>query len=436
MFGMRGTGDWAEDERPKDWNEQILYLKPNGSMPLTGLLSKMKHETTTDPQFHWWTKGLATMRGSITGVYTDTALSISYASGALAGDTLYVKMSSSDIAHFRVGHQVTLRDASDLTVDVSGKVSVRKEDGASSYLGIKLLEADNNSTSHDLSDADTILIYGNINSEGAAMPDALSDDPTKWWNYTQIFRDPLEITGTAMQTKLRTNPNYYQRVKQETLEAHSIAKEQAFWWGVPSETIGDNGKLERTTLGIIPAIRGGYTGEGGTAGTVSNFSTDNDYSGQSWLSGGEDWLDTQLEIAFRYGNLDKLAVCGSGTLVAINKLVKNSGDFSFGPTTSVYGIKIKEWITPLGTLYLMTHPLWSEEVTTRNIMVVFEPENVIYKPLIGRDTHYIGEGIGKTNTGWTRKDGIKEEYLTEVGLEYHHPKSWLYLSGFGSDNTV
>lgn len=436
MFGMRGTGDWAEDERPESWREQILYLKPNGSAPLTALLSKMKKEKVDDPQFHWWTKGLATMRGTITGVYTDTDLSVAYTSGGVSGDTLFIKMSATDLGYFRLGHEVVLRDASDLTVDVVGRINVRKENGANSYLGVVLLEDDDNSSSHDLSDADVILIAGNVNAEGAGMPDALSDDPTKWYNFTQIFREPLEISGTALATKLRTNPQYYQRIKMETLERHSITMEHAFFWGVPSETIGADGKIQRTTLGIVPAIRGGYTGQGGSGGTVSNYATDSRYSGQSWLSGGDDWLDTNLEIAFRYNSLDKLAMCGSGALVAVNKLVKNSGDFSFGPTTTVYGIKIREWITPLGSLYLMTHPLWSEEVTTRNIMVVFEPENVIYKHLPGRDTHFIGEGIGKTNTGWSRKDGIKEEFLTEAGLEYHHPKSWLYLTGFGQDNSV
>ena len=41
FLGMRGTGDWATDERPKNYRQGILYLYPNGSAPLTGLLSKM-----------------------------------------------------------------------------------------------------------------------------------------------------------------------------------------------------------------------------------------------------------------------------------------------------------------------------------------------------------------------------------------------------------
>ena len=169
---------------------------------------------------------------------------------------------------------------------------------------------------------------------------------------------------------------------------------------------------------------------------MSNFTTDTTSVGQSWVSGGEEWLERQLEIMFRYGSRDKLAFCGSGTLMALNRLVKNGGDYTFTPETSVYGINIMKWHTPVGSIGFMTHPLFTQEVTTRHIMAVIEPENLMYRPITNRDTKFIGEEIGSTNTGYTRRDGKKEEYLTEAGLEYHHPISWGYLTGFGSDNEL
>lgn len=438
FLGMRGTGDWATNQRPENWREAILYFFPNGQAPLTAIMSKLKTEPTNDPTFHWWTQGLPLQAAAITNIYTDSGLSVAYVSGAVAGDILYVKLgSTADVMQFRVGHQVTLRDASDLTVDVVAKVLAREEAGSSSYLKVKLLEADDNSSNGDLSDADRILVTGNINAEGAGMPDAISYDPTEWKNYTQIFRTPLEITGTAMETKLRTNPQAYAKLQKETLQDHSIEMEKAYLWGIPTVGTGDNGKPERTTMGIIPAIRGGYTGHGGSslAGTVADYVTDSNYAGQSWLAGGEDWLNTQLEIVFRYGKEMKLAFCGSQALMAINKIVQNNGDFMWGPNTTVYGVRVKEWVTPLGSIALITHPLFNYEVTNRRVMVIFEPENLIYRPITNRDTKFIKEKIGETNTGYTRRDGIKEEYLTEAGLEYHHPIGWAYLSGFGSQNT-
>lgn len=50
FLGMRGTGDWVTDQRPKNWRETILFLYPNGTAPLTAIMSKMKSEKTDDPQ--------------------------------------------------------------------------------------------------------------------------------------------------------------------------------------------------------------------------------------------------------------------------------------------------------------------------------------------------------------------------------------------------
>ncbi len=432
FLGMRGTGDWVTDQRPLSWRNMILRLYPNGMAPLTAIMGQTRGERVTDPQFNWWTKSLPAQAGAVTGVYTDSGLSVAYAAGAVAGDTLYIKMAEALVGELRLGHQVLLRDASDLTVDVTGKVVARVANGASSYVGVKLLEDDDNSSSGDLSDCDRIMVTGNINAEGAAMPDAIAYDPTKWFNYTQIFRTPLDITRTARRTTLRTG-DAYQEAKRECLELHSIEMEKAFLFGVPTEGTGDNGKPERTTLGLIPSIRGGYTGHGGSAGTVSNYPSESGWSGQTWLQGGEDWLDTQLATMFRYGKREKLAFCGDGALLAINKIVKNGGDYTFTPKTKAYGIDVVEWVTPVGKINLVTHPLFSYETTMNNTMVIYEPENFKFRYI--DDTQFFDDP-DKKNTGWTRKDGTKEEYLTEGGIEYHHPIGWGYLTGFDSANTA
>lgn len=427
FLGMRGTGDWATDQRPKNWREGILYLYPNGTAPLTAILSKLKSQMVDDPEFNWWTKVLPTQRATVTGTYTDILLSSAYVSGGVAGDSLYVKMSEADSGHFRAGHQVLLRDASHYDVDVNAKVTAVVANGASSYIAVKLLEADDNGASTDLSDCDTALIVGNINPEGAAMPDAITYDPVKVHNYTQIFRTPLSITRTARRTRLRTG-DAYKEMKREALELHSIEMEKAFLFGIATEGTGANGKPERTTQGLIPTIKAN--------GTVSDYSLDTDYTGIDWLTantGGEHWLDAQLEICFRYGSRQKLAFGGSGALLGISRIAKARGTFELTTMKEAYGINITKWITPFGEINLMTHPLFSYEATNRNSLVIFEPENLNYRYI--DDTTFYAEGE-KQNTGRTRTDSTEEEFLTECGLEYHHPLSWAYLNGVGIDNDL
>jgi len=431
FLGMRGTGDWATDERPLSWSTGLLRMFPNGTAPLTAIMGQMSGKRVPDAQFHWWTKSLPGQAGAITAIYTDIALSALYVTGASKGQTLYVKMAEATVNEIRINHQVLLRDASDLAVDVMAKVTSRVANGASSYIGATLLEDDDNST-NDLSDADRIMVVGNINSEGAGMPDSIGYDPTKWYNFTQIFRTSLDITRTARLTTLRTEDSY-KEAKRDCFELHGLEREKAFLFGIPTENIGDNGKKERTTLGLIPAIRGGYTGHGGDAGTVSNYPTETAYSGKTWLQGGEDWLDTKLAIMFKYGRREKVAFCGDGALLAINKLIKDSGDHTFTPMTKAYGINVTEWRTPVGKINIIIHPLFSYETTMTDTMVVYEPENFKFNYIT--DTTFY-EDKEKDNNGWTRKDGTKEEYLTEGGIEYHHPIGWGYLTGFGDDNSV
>ena len=426
FLGMRGSGDFTvEGQRPKNWREMILYLYPNGSAPLTAILSKMASEKVDDPEFNWYTKTLSTQAGTITGVYTNAALSAAYAGAtAVAGDTLYLKMAEADAKEFRIGHQVLLRKSDAVSVDKNAKVTARTLAGASSYLTILLLESDN-TTGDDISDATRCLVIGNINAEGAGMPDAISYDPVKVSNLTQIFRTPLDITRTAKRTRLRTG-DAYKEAKREALEYHSIEMEKAFLWGIMTERTGANGKPERTTAGLIPTIKQ-YAPN--NVVDFRTWSTAN-HGAEDWTENfaGEDFIDTQLEVLFRYGNRQKLALCGSGALLGINKLVKNRSDFTFTSETKDYGIQVVSWKTPFGEINLMTHPLFSFESSNRNSMVIFEPANLKFRYI--DDTTFYADGE-KQNTGPNRVDGTKEEFLTEAGLEYHHPAGWGYLNGIG-----
>ena len=426
FLGMRGTGDWATDQRPKNWREGILYEYPNGSAPLTALLSKMKESLADDPEFYWWTKSLPTQAGAVTNIYTDTLMASAYTASGVAGSILYVKVAEAVADHFRAGHQALMRDESDYAVDVNAKVMDVQKNGADSCITIKLLEADNNSGSHDLSDCDRILAIGNMNPEGSGMPDALSYDPVKIYNKTQIFRTPLELTRTARLTKLRTG-DAYTEAKREALELHSIEMEKAYLWGIMTENTGDNGKPERTTRGLIDIIKN-YA-----SSNVDDFSINTDYTGDTWLASGEDWLDNMMRLVFRYGSSEKLAFCGDGALLGINKLAKSSGQFTLTSKTKDYGIQVVSWQTPFGILNLKTHPLLSYETTNQYSMIVFEPAQLKYMYIT--DTKFYKDGENQ-NTGWTRKDGTSEEFLTEAGLEFHHPTGWGYFNGVGKDNSL
>jgi hypothetical protein len=406
-------------------------------VPLTAILSKMGSEKLTDPEYNWWTKGLPAQSATVTNVFTDPLVT-DYNPGTAAskGDILYVQMSEASVSEFRVGHQVVMRDNSDWTNDVVGKVVARVANGAQSYIAVKLLEADDNSIhSHDMSDCDKVIVAGSINPEGGNMPTGISYNPTKFSNFAGIHRTPLSITRTARETKYRTGDKY-KEMKREALELHGIEMERANIWGIPTEGVGENGKPERTSGGILYFLRNFLPAN------TDDYSLNVSYSGKAWtdIGGGKAWLDAFLELVFRYGASEKLALCGSGALLAINQLAESGAHLTLAPGTTAYGIKIVEWTTPFGTIYLKTHPLMSVEASTRNMMLLLEPKNLKYRFIT--DTTFFGEelpdvkGTAAPGTNYVRRDGTDEEFLTECGLEFWHPATMMALNNLGVDNVV
>ena len=420
---MRGTGDWGADERPKSYREMILYLYPNGDAPLTALLSKMSMEKVDDPEFNWWTKSLPQQGGAITGVFTDDALTTGYVSGGSAGDTLYVQLALALAQEVRAGHIIVLRLDSDLTLDCTAKVTAVTEDGADSYLTVKLLEDDDNSgATNTLADATSFLIIGNANAEGALRPDAISYDPLKIYNYTQIFRTALSATRTAQKTRMRTG-DVYKRLKKEALELHSLEMERARIWGIPTENTGSNGKPERTSGGILHFLRQ-YAPQ-----NIADFRTAA-AAGTAWKDGGSDWLDEKMELLFRFGKDEKMAFCGSGALLGINQVAKANSQYQMTAKETAYGIKVVELVSPFGVLYLKRHPLFSYNSVDRNSMLIIEPEKLKTRVI---DDTFFKPDESETKSTASGRDGKEEEFLTEDGLEIHHPECFGYLNGVGLD---
>lgn len=439
FLGMKGTGDWATNQRPENWRQQLLRLYPAGSTPLTAILSMMKTRPTNDSVIHWWTKALPRQRTKINGVYTDANLTNAYTGAGAAGATLYLKGAADtdlnltvadQISHFRPGHQVLLRYSANYQVDVTAKVTAVNSNAANPHIVVQLLEADDNVTDgsgHSLVYCDTALIIGNINPQGGTRPQAISYNPTEWSNNCQIWRNSISMTRTAQKTRLRTEGDY-QVAKSECLELHGIEMEKSFLWGVKSTGTGDNGQPELTMMGLIPAIReANYN-------NIVDFRRDPDFKGKTWKEAGLEWMSIQLREMFSWGDSSKkLVFTGAGALWGINHAIESKGNFDFVPSTKAYGLQVTELWSSFGMVNMMIHPLFSHEPTNYHCMVAFEPRKITYCPL--DDTKFKADNT-QNQGGGTGLDGKEEEYLTEATLEYEDPVQFRVLYGVGQDNTL
>lgn len=426
FLGLKSTADFVTDEIPENWREGVLRMNPNGDAPLLAMTSLMRSEQIDSADTNWWEKILPIQRADTlnNGVYTDAALSTAYTSGGVSGGTVFVNVSVADVVQFRPGHQVQLRKAADYRHDTVGKVTAINKNGTSSYVAVELRQTAD--ATYDLDDVDTITVMGNINSEAAPTPDALTYLPTKLENKTQIFRTPLDASRTALRTRTRTG-DVYKELKLDALELHSIEMEKAIFWSTLSEVIGDNGKPERTMLGVVPAIKT-YAPD-----NVKDFTFDTDYSGDTWLQSGDEFLDKMFEQIFRFGKDEKLAFCGSGAMLGISRLAKTYGHINLTPQTNAFGIKTTVWTTPFGDVHLKRHPLFSFEPTNRYSMVVIEPNRFDYLYL--DDTFYKADETMRKG-GQIGIDGILEEFITEMTLRYNFVITGGYLNGVGLDSIL
>jgi hypothetical protein len=423
VLGLQSTADWSDSNFiPGEWREAILRWFPNGEAPLTAMLAKLPSEVCTDFRFNWWTEGLPVQGGAVAGVYHNAALSTAYTTGdGVAGDVIYCQCTAAVESEFRIGHTAMLRDNDRAGAVLAGKVIGISSNGSSSYVALKILETDDEDASAAY---DYLQIIGSMNPQASESPDAISYQPVGAYNYTQIFRTALEIAGTTLATKTRVG-DWYQHEKQNALRMHSIEMEKAFLWGIRYLGTGSNGKPEYSTQGLIRVV----------STNKYNFKSDTDYAGKTWLQGGKDWLDAMLAKIFKYGSDSRMVYAGTGAILGINQLAAQYGQIQLTPSSAEYGIKVMTWITPFGVIYLKRHPLLSYETNFSNSMFLFEPANLKYRYMKGRDTSFRPDDRLQKGT-WTDRDAIKEGWLTEAGLEYGIEPTFGLLNGVGSDNAA
>jgi hypothetical protein len=443
--GQRGTGDVATSERPYSWTDGYATLYPNGDAPLTALISVLQSKSLVeDAIFNWWTETFPNRRAPFTAgeIYTDVAMGTAYSGSGTAGTVLFIKVTTSVTEYhkmFRPGMTVILRDSDILATDCRAKLIDITPCAKSGYTSgyhtfvVKLLEADDNGSldtggtgsGKDLQTADVIIGLGNVNAQGSNRPQALSRSPESHYNYAQIWKTALDITRTMRKTKLRTK-GAYEKMKMDSLQDHMIQIEKDLLYGIRTSNTGDNGQPEYTTGGLLEFIA--------ASGTVEDYARLSTYSGKTWADGGKDWLDAVLKNVFSYGNSSRrVCFAGNGALIALTQLAEASGLYALETGQTQFGMAVRNWISPMGEIIVKTHPLLSQETTTQNDMIIFDPDQLVYRYI---DDTFFKPGKQERESQGDGPDATQEEWVTEAGLECHFTETAAWLHGVGKNNVV
>lgn len=391
--GLRGTGDWATDERPKNFREMILWRNPNGDAPLTAMLAKMKSESVDDSEFNWWEEENNVIRVQMdaTGA-SATSTAFGLVSGGLQlvkGDLILVeKTEDTGYTNELVLVTVVTNDTS-ITVIRGAAGTTAAATGASAFL----------------------TKIGNVFAEGTNSPDVSNRNPTKVNNFAQIFKTAYELTRTAEKTRTRTGDPLKNDKKRKMFD-HSVAMEKAFIWGKKFEDTGTNSKPRRFTGGIREFIT--------TNVTIFTTTPTED----TFLDAVYKVFDYETE-GTAAGN-ERIILAGNGALNALNRLARDSSStrVNFDKVIRVWGMQLQRMLIPQGTFFIRTHPLFNTHGRFQNSIFVINPSSLIYRYVQGRDT------TPQDNIQAPDADTHKGQWLTEAGLEMRHEKTMAYLGNF------
>lgn len=436
-----GTTDTYSTERFTSVRRSVFYANPNGAAPLVGILSMLKEEAVSDPEFVHYEKRLSLMAstttsGNAAGPFLNPVTNADLANTWTQAVATTVRVCVADRTFFRIGHQVKIGTVIGTTTDIFGNVYATGTNGgggAIQYIDIVLTSVATAIGNLTTNNGIEVKVVGNTFAQGSTdISSQIYNLPTPIRNYTQIYRTPFALTGTLMKTPLKFDKNgaYADRAKEASLQ-HMIEMEWSMIYGIKLLTqnvsISNVGLVPQyQTGGIIYWLQQWELGSvyGNTAATVDTDDNKRIISNSTGVMTERLW-DTLMERVFRYTSNttnEKLVLCGSGFLNVMNQLFKSKSTLmSELPTGDTYGMDVTKVRTPFGTLYLKSHPLFNQNGAWRYNALILDVNNLKYKYVTDRDTTLLA------NRQLPDADYRKDEWLTEAGIQVLYPESHMLI---------
>lgn len=378
--GTRGTENMNQDQRKFSVSDKLWQIDPEASV-VAFFTRKLNKQKVTDPEYRWFEKAQPSR--------TDQINHAAYN----AGETDLVVDTGTK---FRIGDIVLVVATGEtlhVTNVVTNTLTVTRSWGATATTNIP--------------DDSVLVILGNVNAEGASVRTSLTTQPTKVSNYTQIFREPFDVTGTESATEFYAGGSDIVGLRKEHLEVHTKDIERTFLFGEANEYTGGAQPIRST-------------------GGAKSFITTNVASSVGALTEAtfEDWISDM----FLNGGASKMGFLSPLIASAVNSWGK--GKLQMFPKDKTYGISITKYLSIHGELDFVIERILGENSTWAGDAFAFEMSKLGYC--------YLG-GNGENRDTKLRKsiqaagdDLIRDEYLSEIGFFLAVEKSHAFMTGVTS----
>ena len=387
--GLRGSGEFSTDFRPKNYRELFTLMEPNGNAPLNALLAMGSSEPTDDPEYKNFRDELPDRKMTVNGAVASTS-------------TGTITIDASDDNKFAVNGSIVVNSE-------TGEVMHVTADTTATTLTVT---RNIGGTTHQIADNAELFIAGFAAQEGGSSPTAISFDATVASNYTQIFRTAFQVSNTLNSTFLRTGDKMDEAMT-KALKLHMSDIERAMFFGVKHESNGSSAQPTRFTGGLLNSLT-----------NVVDINTDYaTYGGSGAGKMPEEGFDSLLiSTIFKYGSKQKIAFVGEN----VANHLQQYGKDRWQPTAleGAYGVNLTRYNTFAGDLMVHLHPQFRQVPGMKNSMIIVDFPYLSYRYLEGRDTQLL------ENRQSPDADSVKHEYLTECGLELLQDKVHAYIKNW------
>jgi hypothetical protein len=403
IAGVRGTGVWGADERPKNFRELILWSNPNGKSPIFALTAKTKKSSLDDPEFSWWEEiqGLIRIqeKTGLNTIQTELDVAVSTASNA-AVDANGNRGGGFDLA---VGDLLMVENSTG--VDEGYNNEIVQVTAVTSATVVSIARGKAGSSPSAIAADAHLTKVGNAFAEGSGAATSTTRNPRKFSNYAQIFKTAYKVTNTVKNTHARTGDVLKNDKKRKTFD-HSTSLEMSLLFGKPHEDAGDTSGPTRYTGGLYHFLT-----QANRAKIYSSTPT-----ADTFFDDVYDVFDYESEGG---AGDERICYCGNVALNTINKIAKDNQEVQTVETVKLYGMNLTKWITPQGSLYFKSHPLLNQHPSFNASIFITDPTGIKYRPL--RDTSE------ENNIQAKGEDTEKGQWLTEAGFEFNCMETMKYI---------
>lgn len=332
----------TQDLAHKSFAAMITRLMPNGTCPLFGLTSMLNSETALQTEHGFFTK---------TMIFPAMTLA---AGGQVAGDTTFTVTSTANSTSGSIlradsnGENILI-----LAVLSTTQVSVQRAVGSVA--------------AGTLTGSTNLYQIGSAFEEASLRPNAVSINPVRVTNLTQIFRNTWAISDSFRATQMIAGDTNIAENRQDCAAFHAAEIERGIFFGQKFSG-SKNGMPFRTMDGIYSIVNNlayypsSYSGVNiTTAGATTNYTQ----------------FETAFDVAFNQTTDPKVAnervmFVGGSAKKVLNNIGRLNGTYYMVDGQTSWGLQFSTLKIARGTFRLIEHPQFTQNAAWTKYAVAID----------------------------------------------------------------